>query len=107
MYFFIDEPRKLVKEIDWGTIMFFIVMFIAMQGVWNSGVYEDFISRIMPARPFPGGAHRNFSHFYFAQSAAEQCPLCEAIHRIYEFSWVQQRRRRGLDFSDNIFNDRR
>jgi len=53
MYFFIDEPRKLVKEIDWGTIMFFIVMFIAMQGVWNSGVYEDFISRIMPARPSP------------------------------------------------------
>lgn len=51
MYFLVDEPRKLIKEVDWGTIMFFITMFIAMQGVWNSGVYKDIVSYLMPSRP--------------------------------------------------------
>ncbi|MGC9114952.1 MAG: SLC13 family permease [Fervidicoccaceae archaeon] len=50
MYFLVDEPRKLIKEVDWGTIMFFITMFIAMQGIWNSGVYRDIVSYLMPSR---------------------------------------------------------
>ncbi|MEM4044964.1 MAG: SLC13 family permease [Fervidicoccaceae archaeon] len=51
MYFFVEEPRKVIKEIDWGTIMFFITMFIAMQGIWNSGVSSDLISLFMKSKP--------------------------------------------------------
>lgn len=48
IYFFVSEPRKLIKEVDWGTIIFFITMFIAMDGVWKSGVASDILSLLMP-----------------------------------------------------------
>lgn len=51
MYFLVDEPRKIIKEIDWGTIMFFITMFIAMQGIWNAGVAGEIISVFLKSKP--------------------------------------------------------
>ncbi len=35
-----SNPRKLLSSIDWGTIVFFITMFITMAGIWESGIVE-------------------------------------------------------------------
>ncbi len=40
IYLLASNPRKLLSSIDWGTIVFFITMFITMAGIWKSGVIE-------------------------------------------------------------------
>ncbi len=35
---------KLLKSIDWATIVFFISMFITMQAVWNCGFFQRYVS---------------------------------------------------------------
>ncbi|MEM4545949.1 MAG: SLC13 family permease [Nitrososphaerota archaeon] len=37
-YAFSRNPRKLISNVDWGTIIFFIAMFITTEGIWRSGV---------------------------------------------------------------------
>ncbi|WP_148683706.1 SLC13 family permease [Fervidicoccus fontis] len=51
LYFFVSEPRSLIKEVDWGTIIFFITMFIAMDGVWKSGVASELLRVFIPSKP--------------------------------------------------------
>lgn len=41
---FSRDRSSLVREIDWGTLIFFASMFILMQGVYNSGLLQDMIS---------------------------------------------------------------
>lgn len=41
---FSKERISLVKKADWGTIVFFISMFVLMASVWNSGFFQSLIS---------------------------------------------------------------
>jgi len=44
--FFVTDPREALSHVDWGTIVFFITMFITMKGVWNSGVIQPLLLSI-------------------------------------------------------------
>ncbi|MDP2908857.1 MAG: SLC13 family permease [Nanoarchaeota archaeon] len=41
------SPRRLevVKEIDWGTLVFFAAMFVLMQSVWDSGFFQSVLEK--------------------------------------------------------------
>jgi len=43
----IFSPRRfsVVRRIDWSTLVFFTAMFVLMQSVWDSGLFQSFISR--------------------------------------------------------------
>ncbi len=45
-----SNPRKVLANVDWGTIVFFITMFITMDGIWKSGVLQPLLSYIMPSK---------------------------------------------------------
>lgn len=45
-----SNPRKVLANVDWGTIVFFITMFITMEGIWRSGVLQPILSYIMPSK---------------------------------------------------------
>lgn len=45
-----SNPRKTLSGVDWGTIIFFITMFITMEGVWRSGVLQPILSSIVPSK---------------------------------------------------------
>jgi Na+/H+ antiporter NhaD/arsenite permease-like protein len=36
--------------VDWGTIVFFIAMFIAMEGVWQSGAVHIALTLLLPSK---------------------------------------------------------
>lgn len=40
------SPRRfrIIKQIDWPTLVFFVAMFILMQSVWNTGVVQSVIN---------------------------------------------------------------
>ncbi len=40
-----SSPRKVLEGVDWGTILFFVSMFITMDAIWSSGVLQELISR--------------------------------------------------------------
>jgi Na+/H+ antiporter NhaD/arsenite permease-like protein len=47
IYIFTTSPRDSLLKVDWGTIMFFITMFITTEGIWRSGIIQpvlDFFS---------------------------------------------------------------
>lgn len=50
MYIVTSEPRKVLAGVDWGTIIFFVTMFITMDGVWRSGVLQPLLNTIHPDR---------------------------------------------------------
>jgi len=50
IYIFSSNPRKTLASVDWGTIVFFITMFITMEGIWRSGVLNPLLSAILPSR---------------------------------------------------------
>jgi Na+/H+ antiporter NhaD/arsenite permease-like protein len=52
LYFLAEERRELLYSLDWSTIVFFISMFIVMEGLWHSGA-ADLILNFIPA-PRPG-----------------------------------------------------
>jgi len=39
-----DKRRKIIKNIDWQTLIFFAAMFVLMQSVWNTGFFQDIIT---------------------------------------------------------------
>nr|WP_148217079.1 SLC13 family permease [Acidilobus saccharovorans] len=43
-----SDPRETIRRVNWGTILFFIVMFIAMAGVWNSGILTSLFRYLLP-----------------------------------------------------------
>lgn len=47
IYVFTSSPRRLLANVDWGTIVFFITMFITMNGVWKSGVLSPLLDYLM------------------------------------------------------------
>ncbi|MGB9727026.1 MAG: SLC13 family permease [Nitrososphaeria archaeon] len=52
LYMLSSNPREVLKHIDWGTIVFFITMFITMEGIWRTGLVKELISII----PFFGNS---------------------------------------------------
>jgi Na+/H+ antiporter NhaD/arsenite permease-like protein len=40
------DKIKIIKEVDWHTLIFFVAMFILMQSVWNSGFFQSMINRL-------------------------------------------------------------
>lgn len=50
-YILSSNPRKTLSRVDWGTIVFFITMFITMDGIWRSGVIQSWLSLFMPRVP--------------------------------------------------------
>jgi Na+/H+ antiporter NhaD/arsenite permease-like protein len=64
-----SKPRELVGRVDWGTIVFFIAMFITMDGVWRSGLLLDLLSLALPspAHGLPGFAIITFSSLILSQ----------------------------------------
>lgn len=49
-YIFSSNARKALSRVDWGTIVFFIAMFVAMNGVWRSGIMQPLLALIMPGK---------------------------------------------------------
>ena len=43
----IFSPKRfnILREIDWFTLIFFAAMFILMESVWNSGIFQSFIDK--------------------------------------------------------------
>jgi len=39
-----NKRRKIIKNIDWQTLIFFAAMFVLMQSVWNTGFFQDIIT---------------------------------------------------------------
>lgn len=37
------DPRKIIKDVDWGIILFFVGLFIVLEGVNVSGILSDMI----------------------------------------------------------------
>jgi len=42
---FSRQRVNIIKEMDWGTLIFFVAMFILMQSVWNSGFFQNMINQ--------------------------------------------------------------
>ncbi|MCC6015166.1 MAG: anion transporter [Desulfurococcaceae archaeon] len=42
------NPRAVLAGVDWGTIVFFIAMFITMEGVWRSGILQPILTLVLP-----------------------------------------------------------
>jgi len=47
-YILVSNPRETLSRVDWSTIIFFITMFITMDGVWRSGLIQMLLSYILP-----------------------------------------------------------
>jgi len=43
LYIASSEPRKILGRVDWGTIVFFISMFIVVDGIWRTGVIQGLL----------------------------------------------------------------
>ncbi len=41
---FSKKRLKIIKSVDWGTIMFFISMFVIIGGIWQSGILQSITS---------------------------------------------------------------
>jgi Na+/H+ antiporter NhaD/arsenite permease-like protein len=46
-YIFVSDPRGILEKVNWGTIVFFIAMFITMKGVWSSGLLQPLVAVLM------------------------------------------------------------
>ena len=40
------QKMRILKNVDWKTLIFFISMFILMQSVWNSGFIQKLIANM-------------------------------------------------------------
>ena len=50
IYMFSSNPRRTLSGVDWGTIVFFITMFITMEGIWRSGILLPLLSAVLPEK---------------------------------------------------------
>jgi Na+/H+ antiporter NhaD/arsenite permease-like protein len=42
---FSRERIEIIKRVDWHTLIFFVSMFILMQSVWDTGIFQSLISK--------------------------------------------------------------
>jgi Na+/H+ antiporter NhaD/arsenite permease-like protein len=40
---FCKSPVRLLKNIDWPTLVFFVAMFVLMESVWQTGFFQAFV----------------------------------------------------------------
>jgi Na+/H+ antiporter NhaD/arsenite permease-like protein len=40
LWTFTDSPREVLSRVDFGTVLFFMGMFIAVEGIWRSGLLQ-------------------------------------------------------------------
>ncbi len=52
IYLLTTNPRDVLSEVDWGTIVFFITMFITMEGIWSSGVLQPLLNLLLPTKEY-------------------------------------------------------
>ncbi|MEM1525112.1 MAG: SLC13 family permease [Nitrososphaerales archaeon] len=50
IYPFSSNPRKLISSVDWGTIIFFITMFVTMEGIWRSGILTPLLTILLNSK---------------------------------------------------------
>ncbi len=50
LYIAVSDPRRVLKGVDWGSILFFIGMFITMDGIWEGGILGRVFYFIMPSK---------------------------------------------------------
>lgn len=50
IYILSKNPRKIIANVDWGTIVFFITMFITMEGIWRSGILNPILTLMLPSK---------------------------------------------------------
>ncbi|MEN3047562.1 MAG: SLC13 family permease [Candidatus Caldarchaeales archaeon] len=48
---FTEGPREVLARVDFGTILFFIGMFITVEGIWRSGVLQPVFSALLLDNP--------------------------------------------------------
>ncbi len=41
-----DKRLKILRTMDWATIVFFVSMFVTMRAVWNCGFFQKYVSFI-------------------------------------------------------------
>jgi Na+/H+ antiporter NhaD/arsenite permease-like protein len=42
LWSFTDSPREVLSRVDFGTVLFFMGMFITVEGIWRSGILQPF-----------------------------------------------------------------
>lgn len=56
LYTFSRDKRDLLRQVDWSSIVFFITMFMVMEGLWQSGAASIFINLIPAPNPLDRGS---------------------------------------------------
>lgn len=49
-YILSSNPRETLSRVDWSTIVFFITMFITMDGIWRSGLLQMLLPYFIPSK---------------------------------------------------------
>ncbi|TNF69616.1 MAG: arsenic resistance protein [Gammaproteobacteria bacterium] len=82
VYIFYHERFKLLKQIDWHTLIFFIAMFIVIGSLWESHVIQHLITiyQIDPT---------SFSHIFIISSILSQIISNVPLVELY-LSYLQQ-----------------
>ncbi len=47
MYLLVTDRREILSRVDWSTILFFLGMFITMDGIWRSGLFQAALDYIV------------------------------------------------------------
>ncbi len=55
LYFFASSPREVLARVEWGTVIFFLAMFITMEAIWRGGILQPIISAVLPT--YTGSAY--------------------------------------------------
>ncbi len=56
LYTFSRDKRDLLRQVDWSSIVFFLTMFMVMEGLWQSGAASIFINLIPAPNPLDRGS---------------------------------------------------
>jgi hypothetical protein len=115
VHFLVSNPRDVLRRVDWGTIVFFMAMFITMSGVWKSGGPKSLAQLInAPQERMALGLFRNSALLAPHKPVAKQCPVHEALLRLHEVARILFLGREvldcpcnGIDYSWELNNFRR
>jgi Na+/H+ antiporter NhaD/arsenite permease-like protein len=96
VYVFAGNPREVLSGVDWGTIVFFITMFITMEGVWKSGTLQPLLATLLPVKDasFTGLIEISIASILLSQvlSNAPFAKLFINYMKLHEGPWVHWRR---------------
>jgi Na+/H+ antiporter NhaD/arsenite permease-like protein len=83
VYVFASNPREVLSGVDWGTIVFFITMFITMKGVWKSGILQPLLATLLLVKDasFTGLIEISIASILLSQ-VLSNVSLREAIYKL-------------------------